>query len=562
MFRGRRSDTTRALASVAGLVVASWAASAPALTQPNGAPIPVGSSLQNLFASRGEAINALKDAATTPETFTPSCGLTFQVLQRNAANKNSFGWYNVTGKKPVPSELHEFLSCNDPVGAKKVLDIKKDPAYLGGTIGFYQAAGYCATPTSNTAIFFSEKKYNPDGNQANPFIHLLIFNSTATPKAFYFGWEDLVSGGDNDFDDLTTFVSGISCSGGGGLCQTGKLGICATGTNQCQSGKLSCVPVAAPTTEACDGFDNDCNGAVDDGEICPSGQVCDNGACVPKCGASEFKCPAGKVCKDDKGVCVEPACLGATCAEGTRCVGGSCVDPCVGATCPAGQACIAGNCMDPCAAITCDESQVCQAGACVDKCQCAGCDATSTCEPTGLCLAAACAGKTCPTGQHCASDGSCVDGCAGVVCPTGQTCMEAKCVPESTGSGGTANDGGLGIGGLSLGGASGGTAGSRGSPAAGSGGNVAGTSGGVTPAAADSSCSCGAVGRRPRSAWVWFALGLSLAALGAGVRRRRDLPLRRTDLETISDGRDPPRPRLGDAALLIAPRSRATREPS
>lgn len=508
---------SRALFAVACSAVLLFAQAAFALTQPNGATIPVGGSLQSLFTGRGEAINALNDAATTPETFTPSCGLTFEVLQRNAGYKNSFGWYNVTGAKPALGDHHEFLTCNDGVGTIKTLDIKKDPAYQGGLIGFYQATGSCATVNNNNAIFYSEKKYNPDGNQANPYIHLLIYNSTVTPKAFYFGWEDLLSGGDNDFDDLTTFVTGISCSGGGGKCQTGQPGVCADGTNQCQSGKLVCVPLVGPSAEKCDGFDNDCNGSADDGDICPTGQVCDNGNCVPKCGGGEFKCPSSKVCKTDKGVCVDPACLTVDCPEGTKCIGGSCVDPCAGAVCPPGQACIAGNCVDPCGAITCDTSQVCAAGACIDKCQCAGCPATDQCETSGLCSPTACVGKTCPAGQYCASDGSCADACGGVVCPKGQLCTQGQCAPDTTGTGGAggANDGGAGVGGgISLGGGGG----NSGTGGGGKGGGVnGGSQGGVTPASEESGCGCRVAGGANR-AWP---LLLAAAGLLLGARRRR-----------------------------------------
>lgn len=503
--------------AVWALPVLLWSHAAAALSQPDGTPIPVGGSLQGLFTSRGEAINALNDAATTPETFTPSCGLTFEVLQRNAGYKNSFGWYNVTGQKPPLSDHHEFLSCNDGVGTVKTLDIKKDPAYLGGTIGFYQATGSCATVTNNAAIFYSEKKYNPDGSQANPFIHLLIYNSTVTPKAFYFGWEDLLSGGDNDFDDLTTFVTGISCSGGGGKCQTGKPGVCADGTNQCQSGTLTCVPLVEPSAEKCDGFDNDCNGSVDDGDLCPTGQVCDNGVCVPKCGGGEFNCPANKACKPDKGVCVDPACLTVTCPEGSKCVGGTCLDPCSGAICPKGQACIAGNCVDPCLAITCDSSQVCTAGACIDQCQCAGCATGEQCEASGLCTPAACAGKTCPAGQYCQSDGTCADACGGVVCPAGQSCTLGQCAPSSgSGGSGGASDGGAGSGGLVIG--SGGSSGS--SASTGAGGGVGANKGGVTESGDEGGCGCraGAGGPRP-----WHAL-LGSFALLLLLRRRRAWP--------------------------------------
>jgi len=290
-----RSPVTLAL----GLVLASLTGggAALALNQPDGTQIPVGPNLQSLFTSRNEQISALNDAAVLPETFVPSCALTFTVLQRNAGNKNSFGWYNVSGGPPALQDLHEFLTCNDAVNTTKILDIKNDPAYLGGEIGFYQATGACATLQNHTYIFYSQKAYNPDGNQQNPFAHLLIYNSTVTDKAFYFCWEDLLSGGDNDFDDLTTFVTGISCSGGGGACQTGAPGVCADGTMQCQSGQLTCVQSTPASGEVCDGLDNDCDGAVDQGDLCLAGEVCDKGTCVPECDDGEFVCPPGKACR-------------------------------------------------------------------------------------------------------------------------------------------------------------------------------------------------------------------------------------------------------------------------
>src|SRR4051812_19439902 len=126
-----------------GLGLASGAGPAFALSQPDGTPIPSTNSLQDLFNSRGEVINASTDASINPQTFIPGCALTFTVLQRNAGYKNSFGWYNVTGNKPADVELHDFLACNDGVGTVKTLDIKNDPGYTGSEIGFYEASGGC-----------------------------------------------------------------------------------------------------------------------------------------------------------------------------------------------------------------------------------------------------------------------------------------------------------------------------------------------------------------------------------------------------------------------------------
>ncbi|MBK8258208.1 MAG: hypothetical protein IPK82_36765 [Polyangiaceae bacterium] len=65
-------------------------------------------------------------------------------------------------------------------------------------------------------------------------------------------------------------------------CLTTLPGACAAGKFQCNAGVLECVG-AMPGTEACDGIDNDCNGATDDnipgtGGMCSSGQP---GVCAP-----------------------------------------------------------------------------------------------------------------------------------------------------------------------------------------------------------------------------------------------------------------------------------------
>jgi hypothetical protein len=501
------------VALVAAMTVASSASAA--LLQPDGTPIPVGNSLQALFDGRGETIDALNDAFNVPEKFIPSCALQFEVLQRNAGYNNSFGWYNATGAKPADADLHEFLTCNDPIGTVKVLAIKQDAAYLGGEIGFYQAVGPCGTTTDYVHIFYSEKQYNPDGNQLNPYTHLLIYNSTVVDKAFYFGWEDLLSGGDNDFDDLTTFVTGISCSGGGGACETGQLGICADGTMQCQMGMLTCVPSNEPKPEKCDALDNDCNGEVDDGDLCPVGEVCDKGNCVPACGSGEFVCPAGKVCDD--GFCIDPLCVDVECPAEQKCVAGVCKAPCDGVTCPYGQLCVYGACIDPCAAITCDSDQICVAGACVEKCQCAGCDADQTCQAAGDCIATPCVGVTCAAGEYCAPDGTCKDACANAICPAGEVCIEGACVADpDPGSGGS----GSGSGGSSFVGAGGNGSGPAGSGGAGassvSGGDADGDSDGAT---SDSEgCGC----RVPSSRGSAFAaLAAAMALLGIARARRR-----------------------------------------
>jgi len=353
-------------------VVASALGARPAsaqIVQPDGEQVPVGGLLQTTFDTRGEQISAVDDAATTPETFVPSCALTFEVLIRNGSYRNSFGWYNVTGQKPAISELYEFLTCTDDVDTQRVLDIRSDDRWAGGEVGFYQATGPCATLETHEAIFFSEPQYNPDGDEANPYIHLLVYNSTVVPRAFYFGWEDLLSGGDNDFDDLTTFVTGLTCSGGGAPCEVdGATGLCAQGVLQCRAGELSCVGTIEPQTEQCNGFDDDCDDSVDEGDLCEVGFVCDRGSCVPECGTGEFSCPPELAC--DEGFCIDPACVDVECDVGERCVAGECRGPCEGIVCPHAQVCQLGVCLDPCAAHPCARSHPCVSScpACMSAC--------------------------------------------------------------------------------------------------------------------------------------------------------------------------------------------------
>lgn len=493
-----RARTLHATSAIPGLALAAGLVTSPALgqvVQPDGTPVPVGGLLQQTFDGRGEQIDAVVDAAVTPETFVPSCALTFEVLIRNAGYRNSFGWYNVTGQKPTIAELNEFLTCTDDVGTTRELDIRNDPRWEGGEVGFYQATGNCATLETHEAIFFSEKAYNPDGDQANPFVHLLIYNSTVVPRAFYFGWEDLLSGGDNDFDDLTTFVTGITCSGGGDPCEVeGASGLCAQGVVQCRSGELTCVGTVEPQTEACNGFDDDCNDQIDEGDLCEAGFVCDRGTCVPECGGGEFTCPQGLACDD--GFCIDPDCVDVECPTGERCVDGDCRGPCEGVSCPHGQTCQLGVCLDPCAAVQCDEAQVCEAGVCVDRCQCKGCDEGQACLDDGHCVAADCAEVTCDQGTHCVG-GACVDDCDGAVCPDGQVCQDGACV-ASSGEGGGGPSGpsttvtvGVGTGGDDSGAGAG--------PAGDGGGGGASPSTGAssaTPPDAGPGCDCRAAGGR------------------------------------------------------------------
>ncbi|MBI3203063.1 MAG: DUF4114 domain-containing protein [Myxococcales bacterium] len=521
-----------------GLFVLAAAPGALALQQPNGITIPVLNAGVTTCSDKnvqvclnaeegGATINALTAAAVTPETYTPICSLTFKVIARGAGYLNTFGWYNVVaGQKPPASDLHSFLECGDGPGTVKVLNIKSSPYYKGGEVGFFMASpegasGNCPKfnaaggPVAGTVgyIYYSERKYNPDNTGANSWVHLITYNSVAHKNAFYFGWEDLLSGGDNDFDDLLTRVDGIQCTGGGAPCTVaGKQGKCASGIMQCQNGQLTCVQTWQPTTESCNALDDDCNGQTDDGDLCPPSQICHKGKCVPKCGTTEFQCVGGLKCKD--GLCIDAACETVDCKSGEVCVGGKCQGACDGVTCPFGQKCVEGVCSDPCASVKCDSDFVCVGGVCQVKCSCEPCASGKECvTATGKCEDTGCGSQSCAAGTHCVA-GACVDDCQGAVCPKGQLCTAGQCTVDTdagAGTGGSSGDGGIVIGGSGGGSAAGGGAGGKDGGAQAGTGNLPGT----TPAE-NEGCGCRTAGG-PASAGL---SALVVLGLFAGRRRR------------------------------------------
>ncbi|MGC4116298.1 MAG: MopE-related protein [Myxococcales bacterium] len=80
---------------------------------------------------------------------------------------------------------------------------------------------------------------------------------------------------------------------------------CQAGVTKCLRGAVSCVGAVVPAGERCDGVDNDCDGATDDGaDLCPAGAECHLGACRIPCATGPSACPGLFHCVD--GWCVKP----------------------------------------------------------------------------------------------------------------------------------------------------------------------------------------------------------------------------------------------------------------
>lgn len=269
------------------------------------------------------------------------------------------------------------------------------------------------------------------------------------------------------------------CPGANEACYSGpsgteNVGVCRTGTRQCRNDGTwgACHGDVTPSAETCDGLDNDCDGTIDNGNLCPSdapstcgftGQcsggtcqrygteticrpaACENGIQTFEAGCDGAgSCPAPRQQTCPNGVCHDSVSCGPCghdhdCGNGRWCNGGMCEDTQPnGASCGTmtPQQCQSGYCVGGvCCGSACRASHTtatCGGGACSLICHFGFGDCNSTmsdgCEVNMLTDNNNCGscGHVCATGTTC-NQGLCRTPCQTANdCPTGQTCGSDK----------------------------------------------------------------------------------------------------------------------------------------
>ena len=215
------------------------------------------------------------------------------------------------------------------------------------------------------------------------------------------------------------------CDEGGTLCVPGVL--------KCVGGSYTCIGGSPPGTEICDCMDNNCNGEVDEGTVCAAGQACVNCQCANPCQPGEFPCPVGQEC--ESGFCIADPCFNVNCTpdmDGNHqsCQDGTCVATCDITNCPDGLACKpdTGQCvLDNCVGFPerCADDERCVAGTCeADPCFDVTCSGANQYCLEGECLGS-CTDVECAAGDRCVQGVCELDPCGGP-CPGDQFCDETS----------------------------------------------------------------------------------------------------------------------------------------
>ena len=284
------------------------------------------------------SVDAVRDGRILPNAFRPvenplGSGLypvTFRMIGEGAGFRNTFGYFWTDEDPTNPANLHMVFDCRggascacpcNPTSMRssdgsatswqRTFNFNTLPGFAPGrAIAFWirtpehldgtRADEQCGGPSAanqNHRTYFTSQALNDDGD----FVHFLIYESATYTNTYYFGFEDLFRGGDNDFEDVLARVTGLvpictpqpeSCNGLDDDCDgaidegvtTACSTACGTGVRTCSAGSFGACSAPAPTTETCNGRDDDCDASTDEGL---------SRACSNSCGSGSEICVAG-----------------------------------------------------------------------------------------------------------------------------------------------------------------------------------------------------------------------------------------------------------------------------
>jgi hypothetical protein len=109
--------------------------------------------------------------------------------------------------------------------------------------------------------------------------------------AIHAGAAELCNGLD---DNCNGQVDEGNPAGGAACIVAGLSGPCAQGVTSCASGPMRCVQTVFPTAETCNGVDDDCDGTVDEGNP-PGGASCTVPGALGQCAAGVSSCATGSL---------------------------------------------------------------------------------------------------------------------------------------------------------------------------------------------------------------------------------------------------------------------------
>ena len=284
------------------------------------------------------AVDAIANAAVLPEAYRPVLDVpsghyrvSFIDIGEGAGYHNSFGWFWVGTDITNTANLHTIFGCRTyptcdcPCLTTRTVTIDFDTQAgfaVGRTIGFWLRTpqrldgtneggalpGGCTLPLgcdpagvnvddscggrldSNNRIYFTSAALNDDGD----YKHFLVYRSATRVNTYYFGFEDLYRGGDNDFEDMLVRGTGLvpDCDPRAEVCNNidddcdmlvdeGVTQVCSTacgnGTQTCTTGTFGMCSARVPSAEVCNNVDDNCNGSTDEGLSRMCSSVCGNG---------------------------------------------------------------------------------------------------------------------------------------------------------------------------------------------------------------------------------------------------------------------------------------------